>query len=801
VWIILIVLLTVSSVGGAAQPAFETSLTGARRATSAGEAKKALRYFEKQAAEFEQNARSEEAPRGSLVAASRAYREASNSAFFLGDLQKAIDHGEKAFALASELDNPSLKLTALSSLHQAYRDIRDHSKSKDLIDLGLQLAQEFSPDSLSRTWWQAVFYAYRSTDFRRRGEYENAIEDANRALLFYEQYLQKMPVSPQSQGRKETAITNMVLIYGRLGRTYLGMGNTDEALKQYQHGLELAKRGNLKFSQGYLFQGLGDVYDRRREYSEALHNFEKALDLARQQQRLSAQGDAARRMGDVYRKMGKISEAIASYGIAIEQTESIRSLLSSQHNRQSFFGGGLTSYNHLIETLWETRAYGKAFNYNERVRARTFLDMLGAKVRLSPVDSALAREERALAELNEKGEGEGAYREFLEKINNVNPEQASLMSVQPVKLSDVQRRLTPRQVLLEYQVTPKRTYLWAVEQSRLRAYAIPVTRKDLVVKIDALRGAISNRSPLDDYHRVARELYDQLLGPVASAIKGKDLIVVPHDVLHYLPFHALYSPEGKYLVEDQSVSYLSSASLLPFVAGKRREGSRTILSIGNPHVKDDRDNLPLAESEATEIQKHFPASVVLLRGDASEVKVKRLAPSYDVLHFAGHAELSEKEPLESAILLAKDAGEDGRLEVREIFGMNLKANLVVLSGCETGLGKLSSGDELVGLTRAFIYAGTPSVVASLWKVDDASTAALMSSFYKNLRTKTKVEALRQAQLEMIRGKVSSELLAQRGVRGVGKLGQAPSSKLTAPGSHATLHPYFWAPFILVGDGK
>jgi len=103
--------------------------------------------------------------------------------------------------------------------------------------------------------------------------------------------------------------------------------------------------------------------------------------------------------------------------------------------------------------------------------------------------------------------------------------------------------------------------------------------------------------------------------------------------------------------------------------------------------------------------------------------------------------------------------------------MDINASLVVLSGCETGLGKLSSGDELVGLTRAFIYAGTPSVMASLWKVDDASTAHLMSSFYKNLRTRTKVEALRQAQLEMIRGKVSRELLAQRGEGGVGKLGK------------------------------
>jgi len=140
--------------------------------------------------------------------------------------------------------------------------------------------------------------------------------------------------------------------------------------------------------------------------------------------------------------------------------------------------------------------------------------------------------------------------------------------------------------------------------------------------------------------------------------------------------------------------------------------------------------------------------------------------------------------------------------------MDLKASLVVLSACETGLGKLSSGDELVGLTRAFIYAGTPSVVASLWNVEDSSTAQLMASFYKNIKTMTKVEALRQAQLQLIRGNINSDLLARKDMGGAGKLGETPAAKASpdsisnsplAPVS--TSHPYFWAPFILVGEGK
>ncbi len=140
--------------------------------------------------------------------------------------------------------------------------------------------------------------------------------------------------------------------------------------------------------------------------------------------------------------------------------------------------------------------------------------------------------------------------------------------------------------------------------------------------------------------------------------------------------------------------------------------------------------------------------------------------------------------------------------------MDLKASLVVLSACETGLEKLSSGDELVGLTRAFIYSGTPSVVASLWNVEDSSTVRLMASFYKNLETMTKVEALRQAQLQLIRGDESSVIVASRGIGGVGRLGETPISQLPDPSSEfpapiavTSSHPYFWAPFILVGDGK
>ena len=223
-------------------------------------------------------------------------------------------------------------------------------------------------------------------------------------------------------------------------------------------------------------------------------------------------------------------------------------------------------------------------------------------------------------------------------------------------------------------------------------------------------------------------------------------------MLHYLPFHALRSPDGRYLIAQYPIYYLSSASLLQFVKEKKTAIGQKVLAFGNPDLEDPGKDLQFAEAEALQIQRLYSQSTTLLKKEATEEKSKELSPRHDLIHFAAHAELKEDDPLSSAVLLANEGKDDGRLEVREIFGMDLNANLVVLSGCETGLGKLSTGDELVGLTRAFIYAGTPSVVASLWSVDDSSTAHLMASFYRNLKTMSKVEALRQAQLELIRAK-------------------------------------------------
>jgi CHAT domain-containing protein len=229
---------------------------------------------------------------------------------------------------------------------------------------------------------------------------------------------------------------------------------------------------------------------------------------------------------------------------------------------------------------------------------------------------------------------------------------------------------------------------------------------------------------------------------------GRRLLIVPHDVLHYLPFAALVGASGKWLVEEYILATVPSASTLRFMGAKGRSGAAGVLIVGNPELGPS-GALPFAEREARAVGERYRGATVLLRDEATEARVKALAGTARLLHFATHGELREHDPLASALLLTPGGGEDGRLEVREIFGLSLDAELVVLSACETGLGRLSRGVELLGLQRAFLVAGTPAVVTTLWKVADQSSYRLMSAFHERLSADGSARALQAAQRSML----------------------------------------------------
>jgi CHAT domain-containing protein len=484
-------------------------------------------------------------------------------------------------------------------------------------------------------------------------------------------------------------------------------------------------------------------------------------------------------MGDLLRQTKGPSESIPYYQRAISVIESSRAGLESEELRTSFFEGKGPVYTAMILAYIEGKNWEEGFNYNERARSRAFLDVLGSKVQLA--GGSLLEEERSLqAQINslrarmsaadevdadeeapqeeedqqqlkeDLAAAQKVYNDYLAKVRKENKEQASLMNVEPLTLKEVQEQLDSGETLLEYSVARDQIVLWVVEKEQSTAVVLPVPRRELVARVTALRNRISQPDQQAETRKRSQNLYELLIRPALPHIHGKELVIVPHDVLHYLPFQMLLSPQGKYLIEEFPIRYLSSASLMQFTRGKRRASRETTLAMGNPSLGDPAYELRFAEREVRELAQIYSKSDVFLREQATKSKAVSLSPTHDILHFAVHAEFNEEDPMSSALLLAVEGKEDGKLKVSEIFSLNLKADAVVLSACETALGKISNGDEIIGLTRAFIYAGTPSVIATLWKVNDRASYELMSAFYSSLKTMKKSEALRQAQLKTMK---------------------------------------------------
>jgi CHAT domain-containing protein len=332
---------------------------------------------------------------------------------------------------------------------------------------------------------------------------------------------------------------------------------------------------------------------------------------------------------------------------------------------------------------------------------------------------------------------------------------------------------------------------------------LKVDSKKLFQKIREFRARAVEGITLDllfskAYERPLSDLHDILIQPIEEKIFGKkNLVIIPYGMLHYLPFQALLSREGKYLIESFTISYLPSATVLKYARVKNKGNRMDLFAAGNPVT--GLEPLPATEEEVREVSILFEKRLVLMGKEATKNLVKGQSPKYDLLHLSTHGEMIESNPLKSNLRFTPSERDDGRLTVNEIFDMEIKANLVVLSACETALvkgetGDFPQGDDLVGLSRAFIHAGAPSVVASLWKVSDDSTVKLMKTFYQNMRNMPKAEALRKAQMDLMKSTVRFPITRAGG-------GTIQTSQKLCEEMVECSHPFFWAPFILLGDWR
>jgi CHAT domain-containing protein len=482
---------------------------------------------------------------------------------------------------------------------------------------------------------------------------------------------------------------------------------------------------------------------------------------------------------------GQFDKALELYLRARGLVESQRRSIRTEASKIGFAGDKQAVYQGLMRVALRLGHKALAVEVAEQAKSRALVDMLAAKSdfgiygpRAVEVGAAFAEFERLDAELAlQSPDATATQRAQLaqrlqaagQQLRTLAPQLASLVTSGGIDAEQMAAALGPKETLVGFFGSSSSLYGYTVSGAEIRLY--PLDAKGLEDDVAEFVQSIKKRRR--QTRELAELLYKRLLRPMQASIAGRDLLIVPHGSLHYVPFAALHDGE-RYLVQGRALRYLPSAmllGLLPQPGGKAAGAPvQRLLILGNPDLGKAELDLPASQEEAQALQGLFAAnSELFIRKAATESLVKERAFDFSHIHVASHGEFSADAPLDSRLRLAADAKNDGVLSVSEIYGLRLNAQVVMLSACETGLGRVSSGDDVVGLTRGFLYAGAQNVVGSLWEVDDDATSALSQAMYDGLKKGLPVaKALAQAQEQLLTKKP---------------------------------HPFFWAAFLDSGTGR
>ncbi|WP_280530612.1 CHAT domain-containing protein [Paraburkholderia sacchari] len=437
-------------------------------------------------------------------------------------------------------------------------------------------------------------------------------------------------------------------------------------------------------------------------------------------------------IGRAYLALGDKDHAREAYLAAVDDSEKIRSRFRSDEFKTGLFGDTQSVFEEAIRLSVDAGEYEGAWSLSERSRARALLDVVRNRVEAGVDDQQLN--------------------------GNVPTLQA------------VRDALRPNEAIVEYHSLKDTLVVWVIRKSGLSGHTLPLKRADIDSAVTDVRNAIVHRSK--NAITWGDKLYALLISSLALQ-PGERLIIVPHGALHYLPFQALHGPGG-FLIEQHPIALEPSASVAMQLETRRQKVASNLVAFGNPRIAPAYA-LPGAQAEVEGIAPLFATKALFLQSAATRAQFRESAPGGRVLHVATHAQADTIDPLHSRILLAPATQPaDGPDSLLALDVYNLKLNdvsLVTLSACETGLGRIARGDEILGFTRAFFYAGATSLIVSMWPVADESTAITMRTFYSQLsQGQEAIDAMRAAQLAVMK-------------------------------EPRFAHPFFWAPFDLMGGWR
>jgi len=693
--------------------------------------------------------------------------EQANNAWYQARYEPAFRLQQKAWAIALEQDLLPMQVIALNTSGPLWWALGDNEKALAELNQALEIAKRVPhrEDEVATTLNNIGMI------LRETGRFPEALDAFKKAL------------SIDKRLRSRWA---MAYDYRHIGVTHLKMGFPQKAIPLLTTALNESRAIGNRIHEAKALLDLADAHLAASNPSDAGRMYQESLTLSDSLAIQEIQWRALYGQARIEEK-ARPEEAIRLLKEAVGIIESIRSNIRISRLKDGFLSNKLMVYETLCRLLADSGKPVEAFEMAERSRSRNFIDLLGSQsFSLDPaMDRRLYDRYHALKErietlkqqtiqntdAEERKRQEALLKKAISDLETVmieiqasNPRLSSLVAVEPLRATELQQMIEPGVALISYYMLENELFCWRILPQEIRLFRQKINRKNLEETLLDFRRRIQNLEP---FEKPSHELYDILIKPVLSGMDNiKRLGIIPHGHLHYLSFATL-SDGTDFLIDRFPIFYLPSASVLKYTKEKRISGKNLdVLAIGNPDLGNLNLDLPFSEHEVHSIQWNFPKITILTKERATEKWVVDNIDRFGIIHLASHGEFDPVNPLLSAIKLAKEGETDGNLEAAEIFGLKLSADLVVLSACQTGLGKITAGDDVIGLNRAFLYAGTHAIISSLWRVSDISTAMMIKTFYREYVDKNKAESLRLAALHV---------------------------KNRYP------HPGYWGAFTLVGD--
>jgi CHAT domain-containing protein/tetratricopeptide (TPR) repeat protein len=702
---------------------------------------------------------------GSQMAGER-YREAvilqnTGAVYYLmGEKEKALGYFDRALKIWLDIKNPSQEAATLSLIGWTHHLMKDDTRAINDITCALSVTSAIDDRK------------YKSHILRDLGSIFSSQGKPQTAIKYYDQALFLHRSNGERQGESQTL--------NEIGKLYLSLGQPEKAISRFQGALAINRAISSYDDEVETLYNIAAAEERLKKYARAIEHIEQALERA---ERLRSNVASRNLQASYFATVQRHFESeirllmLRSRGSNRPRYESRAFLISERARSRS-----------LLEMLAESRtdlhAGANAGLLDEEMRTRQQIEAV-LKERSLLLAAKAPESETKMADL--KLETLLARRDRLDvEIRSQSPRYATLANSHHTGLKELQQQLDADTVLLEYYLGKEESYLWAVTADEIQGHTLPGEAL-IQKKAEPVYDLISRRSGLElsskdrekAYWAAAGQLSQILLAPISPKLKKRRLLVVADGILQYIPFQSLPAPEttaaaGREpypLVLDHEIVYQPSASTLAILRSEpeRRPKSEKLIAIFADPVFESDDlrlskkssqadpqtlslqnqaagrgpeeeayaRLYFSREEARGVESLIGRENIDLFTDFDANRNAALASrlrQYRILHFATHGKLDSEHPELSSIVLSlydrKGERLSGHLRLHDIYNLELSADLVVLSACETALGKQIKGEGLIGLTRGFMYAGASRVMASLWKVSDRSTAELMKHFYQ-----------------------------------------------------------------------